>query len=55
MLESAAIHPHRHPREGGDPLVFKVFKVKMDSRVRGNDEREIVMTQKLEMVITHER
>ena len=41
MLESDAIRPHRHPRVGGDPLVFKV---KMDSRFHGNDERGFGMT-----------
>ena len=32
-------HLLRHPREGGDPLVFLVdfSKGKMDSRLRGND------------------
>ena len=44
MLESAAIRLHRHPRAGGDPLVFKVFKVKMDFRFHGNDERGFGMT-----------
>jgi hypothetical protein len=41
MLESAAMRAHRHPRVGGDPLVFEVFKVKMDSRFHGNDERGV--------------
>ena len=47
MLESAAMRPHRHPRVGGDPLVFKVFKaikVKMDSRFRENDGEKTGMT-----------
>lgn len=44
MLESAAIRLHRHPRAGGNPLVLKVFKVKMDFRFHGNDERGFGMT-----------
>ena len=44
MLEFAAKHLHRHPRVGGDPLVLKVFKVKMDSRFHGNDGRGVGMT-----------
>ena len=44
MLESEEIRLHRHPRVCGDPLVFKVLKVKMDSRFHGNDERGFGMT-----------
>ena len=44
MLESATKQLLRHPRAGGDPLVLKVFKVKMDSRFHRNDERGFGMT-----------
>ena len=43
MLEPAPTRPHRHPRVGGDPLVLKVFKVKMDSRFYRNDGQETGM------------
>ena len=49
MLESAAMRPHRHPRVGGDPLVFKVLKLlksKWIPAYAGMTERRVVMTRK---------
>ncbi len=43
MLESAAMRPHRHPRESGDPLVFKVLKSKWIPAFAGMTRREVEM------------